>query len=185
MEDQEIRERYGLKGKRHAIILFITMLLLIMAIVVDIMVIINPAEPLAMLFNGIDIICCLFLVIYAIYGYKLPIISFQIVVAVRAIMALNLLNFFIHYKEGSFSLIIDGSGLVLLLIFLFTMKNYQTVAKASIVAVCLLCVVPMVMDSLLGKFKVGSLSPLVVSIAIAVIYFSRIARKEVRESKEA
>jgi hypothetical protein len=185
MEDQEIRERYGLKGKRHGIILFITMLLLIMAIVVDIMVIINPADQLATLFNGIDIICCLFLVIYAVYGYKLPVISFQIVVAVRAIMALSVLNFFIHYKEGLLSVIIDGSGLVFLLIFLFTMKNHQVAAKASIAAVCLLCVVPIVMDSMLGKFKVGSLSPLVVNIAIAVIYFSRIARKEVRESKEA
>ena len=54
----------------------------------------------------------------------------------------------------------------------------------SIAAVCLLSVGPVISVSVkTGYFHIDTLSSLVVNTAIAVIYFSRIARKEVRESK--
>jgi len=81
---------------------------------------------------------------------------------------------------------IYGSILILLLIFLFTMKNNQTAAKVSVVALYLFSVLIGIISAVTtGQFRLRMLSPHIVSIAIAVIYFSRIARKEVRENKEA
>lgn len=65
MEDQEIRERYGLKGKRHAVILLITMVLLILSIVPDAIAVMNPANYTSWLNSIIAVICSLFPVIYA------------------------------------------------------------------------------------------------------------------------
>jgi hypothetical protein len=186
MEDQEIRERYGLKGKRHAVILLVTMVLLILSIVID-AILIAEYDYKATWLNGIVAIgCSLLLVIYAVWGYKLSVISFQIVVAVRAVLTLIGFIGCIYYKTGLFPTVMRCITLVLLLVFLLTMKNNQTVAKASIIVICILSLYPfMPLLITTGQFAIRTIPHIVVNSAIAIIYFSRIARKEVRESKEA
>jgi Na+/glutamate symporter len=57
------------------------------------------------------------------------------------------------------------------------MEGYTTVCLLSVLTVIRI-------SATTGKFQVTTLPTFVVSLAIAVIYFSRIARKKVRESKE-
>jgi hypothetical protein len=75
-----------------------------------------------------SLICYLFLIVYALWGYRFPIITFQTLVAFRAVFAL--IGFFLETVIVIKSL--QLLTFVLLIVFMLTMVNKETTAKVSI-----------------------------------------------------
>ena len=84
MNETELREKYGLKNKGHGIVLFIQMILIILGIVLCILDFVSGKFSFGT--TSEIVLCYLFLVGYATYGYKFPIISVQIVILLVAVI---------------------------------------------------------------------------------------------------
>ena len=94
MNDQQIREKYHLNGKRHAVILFIQMILVILGIGIC------AAEALSGSPNyiiSIDMLIIFLVVVgYAVYGYKFPVISVQ--ASLILIVIIDLVSLFLVHS---------------------------------------------------------------------------------------
>ena len=88
MNNSEIREKYGLNGKKHGLVLFIQMILVIVGIAITIVNFVSGQSD--------RLICIDLLIIfavlagYALVGYRFPITAVQAAVIVIAVTDLLL-----------------------------------------------------------------------------------------------
>ena len=90
MNDSEIREKYGLNGKKHGLVLFIQMILVIVGITI---IIVNLVSGQSDRLICIDLLI-IFAVLagYALVGYRFPITVVQAAVIVIAVTDLIILS---------------------------------------------------------------------------------------------
>lgn len=106
MDEKRIQEKYNLNGKRHGIVLFIQMILIIFGLAICALEIASGSPNYIVSFDMIVIF--LIIIGYSFYGYKFPIISVQaalILVAVIDIIAL-LLSASKGIEVGNFVLVL-------------------------------------------------------------------------------
>ena len=90
MNNSEIREKYGLNGKKHGLVLFIQMILVIVGITI---IIVNLVSGQSDRLICIDLLI-IFAVLagYALVGYRFPITVVQAAVIVIAVTDLIILS---------------------------------------------------------------------------------------------
>lgn len=105
MDADKIREKYDLNGKRHGIILFIQMILVIIGMALSILEMLSGSPNYIV---SLDMLVIFLIIVgYAFYGYKFPIIAVQaalVIISVIDIIAL-LISASRGLEVGSFALV--------------------------------------------------------------------------------
>ena len=133
MDDLKIREKYDLNGKRHGIILFIQMILVILGMAICVLELISGSPNYVV---SIDMLLIFMLIVgYAVYGYKFPIISVQVALVLIAVIDVIALFISSHQglEVGSFILVIIIN--CLLIAAAITMKKSFKISQ-SLLYIC-------------------------------------------------
>lgn len=183
MTDQDVREKYGLRDKPHGIRLAILMVLVIIGLVFNVIGFVMqdlPAFQKAAVVLGF--ITYLLIIGYAVYGYKKEKIFFNAIDAAY-IFELLLTGVFVWQNSGA----IRGKSVAVMgfivaaanILFLIKYDSNPDHAEKLLYAAFILEIVNVLY--VLIVFHSLWPNPLIMALAILVIYKSRNVRRQVRE----
>jgi hypothetical protein len=185
MSDQEVREKYGLRDKPHGIKLVILMVLVVIGLLFNVYGLVMRDLPAYEKVCAIlAFVAYLFIIGYAVYGYKKEKIFFNIIVAVYilelVLIAVSVWLKSAHIRGQSISImsIIVAAANVLFLMKYDSNPNY---AEKLLYTALILQIVNTLY--VLIAFYAFWPNPLLMALAVLVIYKSRNVRQQVREGK--
>jgi hypothetical protein len=189
----EIRQRYDLAGKGQAAIFLVLWFLIIAGIGIGIFDIATRGNTLAGLLIGIlTTLLFVFFMVYAMFGYKMRILSFQIILLVFATCyaALCGLNFYGQdYANAITNIFIVGC----LVGFTFTIKRTDATPRVLLVAALALQIPVTIAHEVTylsanpidWVYVIEALQMVMLHLVVGGIYYSRIARHPIVDPTKA
>jgi hypothetical protein len=185
MTDQEVREKYGLRDKPHGIKLVILMVLVILGLIFNVIGFVIQDLPAFQKASAVlGLITYLLIIGYALYGYKKEKIFFNAIV-VAYILELILTGVFVWQNSAALrgkSVAIMGF-VVAVANILFLIKYDSDPDRAEkLLYIAFILEIVNVLYVLIVFYSLWP-NPMIMALAILVIYKSRNVRQQVREGK--
>jgi hypothetical protein len=190
---EEIRKRYDLTDQKSIAIFVVLWILIMVGLGAGILELAAESAAVAPLIMGIiTTLLFLFLLIYAMFGYKMRILSFQIILLIFAACYAVLCG--LNFYGGDYTIAITNLLIIGCLVgFTFTIKRTAATPRVLLVA-ALALQVPVTIGHEVLCFSTSPINwvyvakafqMVVLHLVVGGIYYSRIARHPIIDSSKA
>jgi hypothetical protein len=193
MNKDEIRERYDLTDSKQIAIFVVLAVMILIGIALGIMTLVLHGDKPAYFIGGIvHIPLFIFFLVYALFGYKMRILSFQILMLVLALSIAVLSGLRFYNRDHAYA-ITDLLIVGCLVGFVFTIKRTDATPRVLLISTLALQI-PLTIFNEVANFSSSAIDWSLVAEALQMsvvffvangIYYSRIARHPIIDPARA
>jgi hypothetical protein len=193
MKMDEIRQRYELTGKRQIAVFIVLWVLIIAGFAIGLLNVASHGDDLVVLIVSLcTSVLYIFFMVYALFGSKMRILSYQIIMLIFAAGLATLAGFRFWNKDYAFA-ITDLLIVACLAAFVFTIKRTDATPRVLLVS-ALALQIPLTIFSEVGYLSASSIDWayvaeafqfVVLHLVAGGIYYSRIARHPIVDPAKA